>query len=105
MCPSSPSNNNSSLNQGIDEKIAARGGKLEGRHGDVWQFNNTNFAAVAESLGAKGIRVEDPNEPKDAFETALQSGRPCVIDVVTDTWRRLRMLFWDNAVRAHPRKS
>ncbi|MBT5432497.1 MAG: SnoaL-like domain-containing protein, partial [Rhodospirillaceae bacterium] len=31
-------NNNGSLNQGIGDEIEARGGKLEGRHGDVWQF-------------------------------------------------------------------
>lgn len=77
-------NNNSSLNQGIDEEIAARGGKLEGRHGDVWRFNNTNFAAVAQSLGAEGIRVEDPGELRNAFQQALELRRPCVIDVVTD---------------------
>ena len=77
-------NNNSSLNQGIGEEIAARDGKLEGRHGDVWRFNNTNFAEVAKSLGAEGIRVEKPDEIRPAFERALERGRPCVIDVVTD---------------------
>lgn len=77
-------NNNSSLNQGIDAEIAARGGKLEGRHGDVWRFNHTHFATVAQSLGAAGIRVEQPGQLRDAFTKALAMEQPCVIDVVTD---------------------
>ena len=86
-------NNNSSLNQGIDEEIAARGGTLEGRHGDVWQFNDTNFAAVAQSLGAEGIRVEEPGQLRDAFDTALEMERPCVIDVVTDNMAQAPYAF------------
>ena len=77
-------NNNSSTNQGISFEIAARGGKLEGRHGDVWQFTPSDFAAIARSMGAEGLRVESPNELRDALDVALNMGKPVVIDVVTD---------------------
>ena len=44
-----------------------------------------NFAKIAEDmLGAIGIRVEDPDEIKAAFERALQEKQPVVIDIVSD---------------------
>ena len=48
-------------------------------------FKNPNFARVAEAMGAKGIRVEEPQEVKDALAEALahQDG-PVVVDAVVD---------------------
>jgi len=48
-------------------------------------FENPNFARVAEAMGAKGIRLEDPAHVEDAIREALahRSG-PCVIDAVVD---------------------
>jgi pyruvate dehydrogenase (quinone) len=48
-------------------------------------FVNPNFARVAEAMGAKGIRLEDPADVEDALREALahRSG-PCVIDAVVD---------------------
>ena len=47
-------------------------------------FSNTNFARVAEDLGAKGMRVERPGDLRPALETALGENQPCLIDVVVD---------------------
>ena len=79
-------NNNSSLNQEIGVNERAYGGKLTHNHGDLWKFKETNFKNVAESLGAKGIRVENPNEISSAIQEAVESNKPCVIDVVTDIY-------------------
>lgn len=43
----------------------------------------TDYAKVAEALGCKGIRVEDPEALQGALETALaEKGRPTILDVV-----------------------
>ena len=51
---------------------------------ELWQFNDVDLAKVAESIGALGIRVDRPGDIQSALEQALASGRPAVIDVVTD---------------------
>ena len=50
----------------------------------LWRFNDTNFAALAEAMGALGIRVDKPGQIRGAIEKAVASGRPAVVDVVTD---------------------
>ena len=45
------------------------------------EFWNPDFAAMAESMGALGLTVDQPSDLGSAFETALASGRPAVIDV------------------------
>jgi pyruvate dehydrogenase (quinone) len=48
-------------------------------------FKNPNFARVAEAIGAKGIRLEDPGDVKDALAEALAyEGGPVVVDAVVD---------------------
>ena len=51
---------------------------------DLWEFNDVDMAKVAEAMGAFGIRVDQPQDIQGAIEEALASGRPAVIDVVTD---------------------
>src|SRR5271168_2741818 len=48
-------------------------------------FKNPNFAKVAESMGAKGIRIEEPGDVRDGLAEALahKSG-PVVVDAVVD---------------------
>lgn len=49
------------------------------------EFKNPNFAKVAEAMGAKGIRLEDPGEVKDALSEALSHRNgPVVVDAVVD---------------------
>ncbi len=48
-------------------------------------FKNPNFARVAEAMGAKGIRLEDPGDVKDALAEALAyKAGPVVVDAVVD---------------------
>lgn len=47
-------------------------------------LDNPNFAAVAEALGLKGIRVEDPGELEDSLKDAFLHDGPVLIDVVVN---------------------
>jgi pyruvate dehydrogenase (quinone) len=47
-------------------------------------LKNPNFAALAESVGLFGVRVEDPAELRPALERALAHPGPALVDVVTD---------------------
>ena len=50
-------------------------------------FKNPNFAKVAEAMGAKGIRLEDPGDVREAIREALaHKGGPVVIDAVVDPY-------------------
>jgi pyruvate dehydrogenase (quinone) len=42
-----------------------------------------NFAAMAEAVGIKGIRVEKPQELKSALTDALSHDGPALVDVVS----------------------
>jgi len=49
------------------------------------EFKNPNFAKVAEAMGAKGIRIEEPEHVREAIAEALAYKRgPVVIDAVVD---------------------
>jgi pyruvate dehydrogenase (quinone) len=49
------------------------------------EFKNPNFAVVAEAMGAKGIRVEEPADMAAGVQAALEHrGGPVVLDVVVD---------------------
>jgi pyruvate dehydrogenase (quinone) len=49
------------------------------------KFKNPNFAKVAEAMGAKGIRIEEPGDVKDGLAQALaHKGGPVVVDAVVD---------------------
>ncbi len=77
-------NNNSALSQEMPGVIRAYEQNLRGKGREMFTFQPTDFAAVAESFGCMGIRVEDPGELQAAFQKALAANRPVVIDVVTD---------------------
>jgi len=48
-------------------------------------LRNPNFAAVAEAFGARGIRVEQPDDVEAALKTALATeGVPTVVDILCD---------------------
>ncbi|WP_042424448.1 thiamine pyrophosphate-dependent enzyme [Streptacidiphilus anmyonensis] len=50
-------------------------------------FANPDFAAVAEAMGAKGIRIEDPEDVPDGLAAALShTGGPVVVDVLVDPY-------------------
>ena len=54
-------------------------------YGTVFKRNGTNyspdFAAVARAFGVEGVRIESAEQFRPAFEQAIASGKPVVIDV------------------------
>ncbi len=73
--------NNGDLNQ-VTWELRALGGfpKVE----ETQELPSFRYAEYAEMLGLRGIRVSKPEEVAQAWELALQSDRPCVIDAVVD---------------------
>jgi acetolactate synthase-1/2/3 large subunit len=56
------------------------GGVLE----NVAYERSVNFAKVAEAMGCVGFRVEKPADVRPALEKALASGKPAIVDVISD---------------------
>jgi acetolactate synthase I/II/III large subunit len=78
-------NNNNALNQETMIFRQAYGGKPSPKEGEMWHFSSTvNFSAVAETMGALGIRVTKPAEIRSALDRAISSGRPAVVEVMSD---------------------
>ena len=76
-------NNNHSLNQekrGNENYYGGAPGNVE----ELWVFPETDFAKIAEDMGCFGIRVEDPNQIQSAITEAIASGKPAVVDVISD---------------------
>jgi len=48
------------------------------------ELKNPNFATLAQAIGLRGLRVEDPADVRPALEQALASSGPALVDVVTD---------------------
>jgi pyruvate dehydrogenase (quinone) len=49
------------------------------------EFKNPNFAKVADAMGAKGIRIEEPGDVREGLAEALaHKGGPVVVDAVVD---------------------
>lgn len=49
------------------------------------EFKNPNFAKVAEAMGAKGIRIEEPGDVGEGLADALAyKDGPVVVDAVVD---------------------
>ena len=77
-------NNNSGMTQetgGITR--AFRGSPPEGAF-SLMNFNRVNLAKLAEDMGCFGVRVERPEEIRQALHAALAAGRPALVDVATD---------------------
>ena len=77
-------NNNSGGNQSKRGFDRAYGGEQTAEGRQMWTFNNVNFAEIAQSIGAVGIRVEKAVDIQTAIKKALQLNKPVIIDVVTD---------------------
>ncbi|MCT1492185.1 pyruvate dehydrogenase [Corynebacterium sanguinis] len=70
--------NNSSLGMVKLEMI------VEGFPDFQTDHEQVNFAAIAEGVGIKSFRVEDPSDLKQALVNALTHDGPALVDIVTD---------------------
>jgi len=77
-------NNNHCLAQGLRNLNIAYEGHDQANKGECYEFLETDFAAVAKSFGCFGVMVEKPAEFRKAFEAAMASELPAVIDVKTE---------------------
>ncbi len=77
-------NNNGGGNQSKRGFDRAYGGEQTEKGRELWTFRPTNFARLAEDMGALGIRVERPADIAPALARALEAGRPVIIDVASD---------------------
>ena len=48
-----------------------------------WEITSPNFAEMARTYGAFGIRVEEPSQLADGLKEALSASGPAVVDIVT----------------------
>ncbi len=86
-------NNNDSMNQEINVYTKAYDGNPSDQWGTMWKFTQVNLSRIAEDMGALGIRVERPEEIGPAVRRGLESGRPTVVEVMTET-EALSPLAW-----------
>ncbi|HSJ57916.1 MAG TPA: thiamine pyrophosphate-dependent enzyme, partial [Anaerolineae bacterium] len=55
----------------------------EGRSFGV-DFGDVDYAGIARGFGLQGLRVEDPADVEPVLRRALASGRPTLVDIVTE---------------------
>lgn len=77
-------NNNHSLNQEAPIFYRAYDRHPSEKQGEMWHFTKIDFARVAESMGAVGIRVDKPTDLRSALERAVSCNKPVVIDLQSD---------------------
>lgn len=77
-------NNNSAGNQAKPGWDEIYGGAQTGKARELWTFNDVDFVAVAETMGAGGIRVDKAADLPGALASAFEAKRPMVIDVRSD---------------------
>jgi acetolactate synthase-1/2/3 large subunit len=80
-------NNNGGLSQGIKD-VHSVYGERPGRPEELYQFEPTNFAKIAQAMDCEGIRVENPEDINDAIRQAMASDRPSVVEVITGLYHR-----------------
>ena len=66
-------------------KIIKMGESAQGRFSGMNLDNpKFDFVQLAQSLGVKGLRVEKPDDMKEAFISAIESNKPELIEVVIE---------------------
>lgn len=76
-------NNNHGLMQGLRNLTVQYGARDKSRMGECFEYRDTDFARVAQAFDCFGATVEKPQDFRKAFEAALASELPAVIDVKT----------------------
>ena len=77
-------NNNQCLAQGLRNLNIAYQGHDDAHKGECYEYSNTDFARIAQAFDCFGVTVEKPQDFRKAFEAAMASDLPAVIDVKTE---------------------
>ncbi len=78
-------NNNKCLAQGVKNLGIAYSNTPEpNRKDECYEFLETDFAQIARAFGCLGVTVDKPQDFKKAFEQAMASDLPAVIDCKTE---------------------
>ncbi len=77
-------NNNRCLSQGLRNLNLAYQGHDQSGKGELYEYRETDFARIAQSFDCFGVTVEKPQDFRSAFEHAMASDLPAVIDVKTE---------------------
>ncbi|SDI20456.1 MULTISPECIES: thiamine pyrophosphate-binding protein [Bradyrhizobium] len=74
-------------------------------HGPVaTEFKDFDYAAIARSMGCRGVRVTDPAELASALQEAVSANKPTVIDVQTSLAQSFADITSPLAVAAAPKR-
>lgn len=77
-------NNNNSFSQDL-EVFQAGFGRADHEIGEpMWKFRDVSVATLAEEMGCYAEQVTEADRIGPAIEAAIASGRPAVVEVVTD---------------------
>jgi acetolactate synthase-1/2/3 large subunit len=77
-------NNNHSLAQGLRNLNIAYGNRISDKKEECYAYRDTDFAAIARDFDCLGLTVDKAEQFRPAFEQALKSELPVVIDVKTE---------------------
>ncbi|RPI42564.1 MAG: thiamine pyrophosphate-binding protein [Betaproteobacteria bacterium] len=77
-------NNNHSLSQGLRNLTSAYGDRDRTRMHECFEYRETDFARIAQAFDCFGVTVDKPRDFRKAFEAAMASDLPAVIDVKTE---------------------
>jgi acetolactate synthase-1/2/3 large subunit len=77
-------NNNHGLSQGFRNLTTAYGERDKSRMNECFEYRETDLARVAQAFDCFGVTVDKPRDFRKAFEAALASDLPAVIDVKTE---------------------
>ena len=78
-------NNNQCLAQGVKNLAIAYSNTPEpNRRDECYEFLETDFAQIARAFGCFGVTVDKPQDFRKAFEQAMASDLPAVIDCRTE---------------------
>ncbi|MBI1990770.1 MAG: thiamine pyrophosphate-binding protein, partial [Betaproteobacteria bacterium] len=79
------------LSQGLRSLNTAYQGRDDSRKGECYEYRDTDFARIAQSFDCFGVTVEKPQDLRKAFEAAMASALPAVIDVKTEFAAQITM--------------
>lgn len=89
------------FNNGALGNVWLRASKMGDGPGALCELPTHDWAAFANSLGVKGVRVEQPSELAPAFDDFARNGGPMLVDVRCDRQATTPVGPWADAVR-HP---